>query len=495
MWLYKPLVYNVPKDKGEYQLKHDRNRRDFLKAGVVAGAALSTQLGPGSASAKKLKPSYTIADGPLTHDDWKALKSNAEKVFSGNRVELSNGVIHMPSINQYTSLFAWDSGWHAIAMSRIDPKIAASEIEVLFSYQEDSGRVSHNTHLKQIEAEPGFKSKISKILGDSQYDEMGRSAMIDPPSYIIAAEKIYARTNDREWLSRVLPRLEACIKYLVRERDLFGDGLVSVIHPWETGTDSSPAYDELLGLDFTTPLGAPRRGLLYPKLLDYNAEFDWDPQVAKTKNKFVLEDICFNSITIRAVVSVANLNKAIGEKEKAEEFSKLARSMADAIERVNWVESEGCYFSRYSTKDHTLAMRTTASSMLPMLTGLISRGRAKRIVDEHLTNPEEFWLPFVVSFNAKDEMENDKVYMEDLLLWRGHCIWINMNWMVVQGLLEYGYAGLAREITRRTALMIKHEGFWEFYDFRNGQGKGAFDFNWPGLVLDMIADTWPEIID
>jgi putative isomerase len=82
--------------------------------------------------------------------------------------------------------------------------------------------------------------------------------------------------------------------------------------------------------------------------------------------------------------------------------------------------------------------------------------------------------------------------MEDLLLWRGHCIWTNMNWMMTEGLLAYGYRDVAREITRRTAKMIRHEGYREFYDFRTGQGKGATHFNWPGLVLDMIHTTWPE---
>jgi glycogen debranching enzyme len=470
------------------------NRREVIRDSLVSGAAVATLLGSSGAWAKKLKEPYSISDAPLTADDWLRLKSEADRVFSGNRVHLSRGIIHVPSINQYTSLFAWDSGWHAIAMTRMDPGIAASEIEVLFSYQLDNGRVSHNSHLKEIDKEEGLSSKISQFLGDSQYDEIGRSAMIDPPSYIIAAEKIYAQTKDQDWLSRLLPRMEACLDYLANERDLFGDGLVSVIHPWETGTDSSPAYDELLGLDFRTPLGAPHRGLLYPRLLDYNARFDWDPQAAKEKNRFVLEDICFNSITIRAVRSVANLNRAIGETTKADRFDAKARSMAEAIERVNWVESEGCYFSRYDTKHPKLAMRTTASSMLPMLTGLVSEERAERVVHEHIKNPEEFWLPFVVSFNAKDELDKEKVYLEDLLLWRGHCIWINMNWMINEALVAYGYIDLAREITRRTARMIEHEGFWEFYDYRNGQGKGALDFNWPGLILDMIAVTWPEII-
>jgi hypothetical protein len=69
-----------------------------------------------------------------------------------------------------------------------------------------------------------------------------------------------------------------------------------------------------------------------------------------------------------------------------------------------------------------------------------------------------------------------------------------MNWMITEALLAYGYTDLAREVTRRTARMILHEGLYEFYDFRNGQGKGAADFNWPGLILDMIAVTWPEIV-
>jgi len=41
--------------------------------------------------------------------------------------------------------------------------------------------------------------------------------------------------------------------------------------------------------------------------------------------------------------------------------------------------------------------------------------------------------------------------------------------------------------------MILAEGFREFYDYRNGEGKGARNFTWPALVLDMIAQTHPEI--
>jgi glycogen debranching enzyme len=476
-------------------MKNQSSRRTFLKASAVAGATvIGAQALPKKAGAKKLAPAYPIPDEPVTKDDYKTLKAMTSEVMAGNRAEMNGHVFHMPSIGKYSSLFGWDAGWHAIAMSRIDPAIAASEMDLLISLQMDSGQISHNTLFGELEKTSSAWSKLGKALGDSQYDDQGRSAMIDPPSYIIACEKVYAQTKDREWLDRILPRLERCVHYMTHDRDLFGDGLVSVIHPWETGTDSSPAYDQILGLDFTTPLGAPRRGLMYPKMLDYNAEFDWDPQEARRRNRFVLEDVTFNSITVSAILSVANLNETIGETGKAEAFREQAKDMVAALDRVNWVESEGCYFSRYNVKNPRLAMRTTCASLLPLMTGLVSKERAERVIREHALNPDEFWLDYLFPFNAADEMIGDKVYMENLLLWRGRCIWINMNWMIMNCLLNYGCREEARELTRRTAKMIRHEGLWEFYDYRNGQGKGQPHFNWPGLVLDMIAVTWPEAV-
>ncbi len=467
------------------------DRRKFMGS---SGAAMlvGSQMLPKNSSAKKQVEKVLIPDEPVTVDDYRALKATAREIHSANRMTIDGYSFHMPSRDLYLSLFGWDSGWHAITMTRIDPQIAASEIDFLLSLQLPSGRVSHDTHFEQIDIEPSFKNWIGTKMGKNQFDEQGRSAFIDPPSYIIAAEKIYAQTKDRAWLDRVLPRMERCIYYLTHDRDLFGDGLVSVVHPWETGTDSSPAYDEILGLDFNTPIGAPRRGLMYPAMIDRHAKLGWDIKRIAEKNEFILEDVTFNSITIRGILAIANLNEAIGKHDRALKFRAQAKQMVAALDRVNWDDADGCYFSRYDLKDPKLAMRTTCASLLPMLTGLVEEDKVERIVKEHLLNPQEFWVDYLVPFNAKDELDREKVYMEDLLLWRGHCIWININWMLTEALMTYGYRDEAREIVRRTAKMIRHQGFREFYDYRTGQGKGATTFNWPGLVLDMIAMTWPE---
>ncbi len=468
------------------------DRRRFFGASLSAGAVV---LGSASSAArgKKQEELVPISDEPVTADDWHALRGMAEDVYAKNRVTLAGGTFHMPSRDLYISLFGWDSGWHAITMSRLDPQIAASEIEMLLNQQTENGRVPHETLFEEIEIRSSLKHFLAVHMGQRQYDEQNRSAFIDPPSYMVAAEKVFARTNDREWLGRILPRLERCAHYLTHDRDLFGDGLVSVVHPWETGTDSSPAYDEILKLKFKTPFDAARRGLMYPAMINRHADLGWDIKRIAEKNEFVLEDIAFNSITIRGLISIARLNQALGNRDKARAFREQAQGMIEAINRINWDEDDGCYFSRYDLKSPGLARRTTCSSMLPLFTGLISRDKADRIIREHLLNPEEFWLSYVVPFNAEDEMEK-KVYLEDLLLWRGHCIWTNMNWMMTEGLLAYGYQEEARELVRRTAKMIRHEGFREFYDSRTGRGKGATNFNWPGLILDMICTTWPEAL-
>ena len=471
------------------------NRRRFLAASLGAGAALAgSHCFSTPARARESVPPVPIPDEPVTKEDWQALRAMAKETFDANVVTVAGGTFHMPSRDLYISLFAWDSGWHAIGMSRLDPRLAASELELLLNQQCADGRVPHETLFKEIKIRPSFKRAITEAAVYRQYDAQGRSAFIDPPSFIPAAEKVFALTGDRAWLEKILPRLESAVRYLTRDRDLFGDGLCSIIHPWESGTDSSPAYDQALHINFNNSLGAIKRALLYPRLLDRCAALDWDvPRIAQ-ENKFIFEDLTVNCITIRAVVSLGRLCQTLGDEFKAKAYLAQAKQMTAAIDRLNWDEAAGCYFSRWDLKAPKLARRTTCASLLPLYTGLISKDRADRLVKEHLLNPKQFWLPYVLCFNAKDELDQEKIAMENLMLWRGYCIWTNMNWMMTEGLLSYGYREEARELTRRSAKMIRNQGFREFYDCRTGQAGGATRFNWPAVVLDMIAAAWPEAV-
>ena len=79
---------------------------------------------------------------------------------------------------------------------------------------------------------------------------MPTSGIVQPPAHALAAWSTYradpATARARGFLPRIYPRLIAWHRYLTTRRDLTGSGLMSVVHPWESGMDNSPAWDRPL---------------------------------------------------------------------------------------------------------------------------------------------------------------------------------------------------------------------------------------------------------
>ena len=79
------------------------------------------------------------------------------------------------------------------------------------------------------------------------------SALCQPPVHAIAALRIFeaargtADEDDaRSFLSDNFDRLLAWHRYLATARDPEGSGLVTIYHPWQSGTDNSPRWDAAL---------------------------------------------------------------------------------------------------------------------------------------------------------------------------------------------------------------------------------------------------------
>jgi neutral trehalase len=218
----------------------------------------------------------------------------------------------------------------------------------------------------------------------------------------------------------------------------------------------------------------------------------WDMEALRRENKFVLEDVTVNTITIRALSSAAFLASQLGDDEAGERFRARAAEMSRALDEHLWDEAVGCYFPRWDVASPRRETVKTAASVLPVFSGACRADRVARLAEEHILDPGSFWSRHLFPFNPFDEVAEKRPWVEKRL-WAGHCIWINFNWMIAVGLGENGYVAEARELTRRTVMMIEEHGFWEYYDSRTGEGRRMRDFTWPGLALDMMARFWPEI--
>ncbi|MFO8058333.1 MAG: trehalase family glycosidase [bacterium] len=454
------------------------DRRELLKYGTVVSAAAA-----GSLHGLVARAAGFFPEEKAVKED---LRKSASLMFKKNEVRSSIGFFHLPSYQTYRAFYAWDSGWHVIAMSHLDADKAISELSTIYSVQADDGHIPHEVRVPKLSPEDPMRKAVVYAVR-RQYDDEGKSAFIDPPSFLLAAELLYRKHQDPRVLE-FIPAMERCCRYLTEDRDLFGDGLVSIIHPWESGTDMAPVFDEPMDFNMKNPFTAVKAGIAYPRLLNFCAEHDWDPKKLAQKNRFVFEDVGMNSLTARGLQSLSYLCRQSGDAAKADKWESKARSMVEAMEEIFWDEGASFFYPRYDVKSPKLSRHKCMTGALPLLTGLVSEDKAKKLIEKNLLSKKHFYGERLVPFNSRSELEGENIPLEDTLIWRGHCIWTNMSWMAARLAENYGYTGYPVEVTRSTVRLIKEQGFHEFYDPRTGEGKGAPNFTWPALAVDLMEE-------
>jgi glycogen debranching enzyme len=115
---------------------------------------------------------------------------------------------------------------------------------------------------------------------------------------------------------------------------------------------------------------------------------------------------------------------------------------------------------------------------------------ADRLV-AHLTDEREFWPRYPLPTVALDDPKYDSQTM-----WRGPT-WVNVNYLMVEGLLRTGYADTARELRRRSLeMMMGEKDIFEFYQPETGDcpPKAASTFGWSSaLFIEMALQASKEV--
>jgi glycogen debranching enzyme len=118
-----------------------------------------------------------------------------------------------------------------------------------------------------------------------------------------------------------------------------------------------------------------------------------------------------------------------------------------------------------------------------MITGQMPTEITDRLV-AHLTDERQFWTRYPVPTVAM----NDPKYTPGKM-WRGPT-WVNVNYLLIEGLQRSGYQDLARELRRRTLDLINsHDDIYEYYDPVSGENPptAASMFGWSSAVFIDLA--------
>lgn len=405
-------------------------------------------------------------------------RKQGKRVIKGEEVEY---LYTCPAVTKYPHQWLWDSSFHVIVTSKFEPDSAKREVKSLFECQREDDGFMPNMILW------GGQSLFERLVSWLFVSGM-TSNITQPPVIALSLKEIFRQTEDLEFTTTYLPKVKRFYRWLEKQRDPDGDNLVSVIHPWETGIDATPAFDRLLGIAEAKPRSWRVRVAPWRLLFKY-ARLGWDEEAIFASGAFNVEHVMFNCIYAQGLRAIGWLSQQIGDADDAGRYAKKANDVESAILNNCWDEEEGRFFD-VSHRDHKCPEHrhlhlkvNTISSLFPIILESIDPEIVRALVKTHLLNRREFWLAFPVpSVSKKEPTFNPN---DNRLLWRGPT-WINTNWFLFHGLRKHGYADESREIAKRSIFLADQHGFWEFYNPDTPEGGGQEDYGWSTLVVDML---------
>ena len=404
------------------------------------------------------------------------LKDRARTVLEGNIVQNDEFFYTCPSLGTYQHQWLWDSCFHAIVWSHFKPENAKKELLCLIKKQFDNGMISHMNYWKKAS---GLIPRLADWLFRRLWPEKDRSRITQPPVIAQAVTAVYERTGDKSFLDRMITPLQKYYDWFDLERNerIADDGLVSVIHPWETGMDLLPIWDHVHEIKRFFTL---RSGLWMSKLVKEYNKVNWDIERIKELNLFLVKDVAFNVIYVLNLFCLADLCEILGQDDSV--YRARANQAQKTLEEKCWDDATGFFYSIPSLDDEFFP-ELTVSGLFPLCLD-VAKEKLERLVTEHLLNEEEFWLPYPIPCVAKSSPKfNPKG--STIVLWRGPT-WCSTNWYVVKGLQRHGFDEPANHIISKMREMVEIAGFREQYNPFTAKGYGAKNFGWSTLLVDLL---------
>jgi len=393
------------------------------------------------------------------------IAQEAHKLLKANRQITGGYQYTLPSPHSYPYQWLWDSCFHAIVLSILEPEAAKEELRSLVSKQFEDGMIPHMIYWQ------------SGDLHRYEWGKDGTSALTQPPMIAYAAEQIYGRGKDKAFLREIYPALYKFYKFLIEKRDPRGRHLIGIINPDESGEDNSPRFDAVLGADDNISLDDHLKKRLV--LIKENKQCNFDAEHCM-RNYFWVKDVPFNTMMIENLFSLERMARELDIEKEAEYCKTHAESIKIGMRKFMY--EDGVFWSTYGN-DYKKIKVATWGHFMPLFAGLYSDEEAKSVVQEHLMNKETFLAPFGIRTVSK--LEPSYREMAESYSWRGP-VWFAPHWYIYKGLERYGYDKEAKMILDFSRILLEKEGFREYYDPETGKGQGAEDFTWGTLVVDMV---------
>jgi hypothetical protein len=352
---------------------------------------------------------------------------------------------YRPSIEKYSpDQWLWDSGSHMIVWSHKNVDNAIKDLRTMLQMQQEDGRIP-----EEIFWGPRSAKEEAELL--LQYSSTKFTDTTQMPVLPFSLRTIYEQSGKNKLvLKEFLNPLVNYFKWWRNTRD-FGDGLVTVIHNWESGLDASPAYDPAFHV-YVTELNETSFRQVYSKFLEvvesYRFIYNWnmteilsrpaaDPRFKHLDTWFYVKDAAVNSVYAAGWKVLGDLAFELLDKDLAKECYDQYKISSQAIQKKMYIPEQGHYQTLYIDSDgvEKVSIANSVQNLFPILLNDLPKEHVDLIVSQ-ITDPSKFGAPFMVPTVAMDDPQFSATFDVDLM-WRGP-VWGFTNWFIMEGL---GYHG------------------------------------------------------
>lgn len=313
-----------------------------------------------------------------------------------------------PNRTPHKRWWLWDSVFHSIGNYNIDPDLAYESLKSIIDAEEPDGFIPHMCY------------PHGWVVPHTQ-----------PPLLAWGLYRLYEKTGRKDWVENLYDRNCKFLNWIMENRDMnknylyewYVDPDTEVCRCGESGMDNTPRFDVVQLMDS----------------IDFS---------------------CYMANEMRHMEKLA---KILGKQEDAQHYASLFTQISQRINEELYDEEDGRYYDR-ELESGKFRKVTTPCSFLPLFAGVCPAERAKRLAED-ICDPKTFGTPMPLPSVALNDPYHSKDY------WRG-TVWINYNYMVQQGLRDYGYIEEANRLADATVAGIAHwymrEGCtFETYDPQN----------------------------
>ena len=427
-----------------------------------------------------------------------------DHITIAKNILFNNRLYHytVPSRNLYKHQWSWDSGWIIYGLNIINKTdLSEKEIEHLFFHQWNNGLIpSIVFNLLDIDYYPGPNVWRVNEFAEKLTLKSNTTGIIQPPIHASACLDIYKSNKNIKFLENIFPKLMLWHKYLYNERDPYNEGLVYIRHPWESGMDNSPLWDNSLNrIKITEFIYSKDRvdnkkvnvserptDLTYERyisLIEIFKKCNYDEKKIFENTEFAIQDVLFNTLLLKSNYALHEISNILKKDLDTNLINQWINKTKNSINKKLY--NNNFYYDYDIIKNKYIEIKTI-TGLSPII--FVNCEKKKQLINILKDNFLDI-KNHNYSISSIDRYDSN---FDEINYWRGPT-WVNLTWLLLSGIKDSDIE-LYHKIKNNIIQKIESIGFFEYFnsnDLKNLSTSGIGDnfFSWTAaLYICLISD-------